>query len=98
MCHMEHIEPTSAQLGAELKLILKDVDMTQEELAIYAGIPRNTLNRKINGGVFIFDELTRIARVLKTPLSEIIARAEKAISDAPADSDNTIPALAGDAQ
>ncbi|BAQ31606.1 helix-turn-helix domain-containing protein [Bifidobacterium scardovii] len=49
--------------------------MTQEELAIYAGIPRNALNRKINGGVFIFDELTRIARVLKTPLSEIIARA-----------------------
>lgn len=85
MCHMEHTEPTSAQLGAELKLILKDVDMTQDELSTYSGIPRNTLNRKINGGVFGFDELTRISHVLKMPLSKIIARAEKPI---------TTPALA----
>lgn len=80
MCHMEHTEPTSAQLGTELKLILKDADMTQDELATYSGIPRNTLNRKINGGVFGFDELTRISRVLEMPLSEIIAKAERSIA------------------
>lgn len=86
MCHMEHIEPTSAQFGSELKKILAEEGLTQEYLSTYVGIPRNSLNRKINGGAFSFDELTRIARVVKKPLSEIIARAEKSIKS---------PALAG---
>ncbi|TPF96836.1 DNA-binding protein [Bifidobacterium sp. UTCIF-39] len=73
---MEHNEPTSAQLGAALKQILCSNNMTQEDLATFAGIPRNTLNRKINGGVFTFDELTRVAHVVKMPLSKIIALAE----------------------
>lgn len=46
-------------------------------LADRAEIPRNTLNRKINVGVFNFDELRRIAGVTHRPLSSIIAMAEK---------------------
>ncbi|WP_236023761.1 helix-turn-helix domain-containing protein [Bifidobacterium miconis] len=76
---MEHIEPTSAQLGAALKDILSEIGMTQDDLGTYCGIPRNSLNRKINGGVFSFDELTRIAHVVKMPLSKIIEKAESSI-------------------
>ena len=49
----------------------------------------NTLNRKINVGVFNFDELRRIAGVTHRPLSSIIAMAEKLDT-----AENTIPALA----
>ena len=80
MSHMELIEPSSAQLGIALKQVLKDVDMTQDDLANQTGIPRNTLNRKINGGVFKFDELTQISRAVKRPLSKIIAIAESRAS------------------
>lgn len=83
---MEHIEPTSAQLGSSLKEILSETGLTQNEIGTRCGIPRNSLNRKINGGVFSFDELTRIAHTLKMPLSKIIARAEESV--------NAIPALA----
>lgn len=58
-------------------------------LADRAEIPRNTLNRKINVGVFNFDELRRIASVTHRPLSSIIAMAEKLDT-----AENTIPALA----
>lgn len=58
-------------------------------LADRAEIPRNTLNRKINVGVFNFDELRRIAGVTHRPLSSIIAMAEKLDT-----AENTIPALA----
>lgn len=54
--------------------------MTQEELATFSGIPRNSLNRKINGGVFSFEELTRMARALKRPLSGIISLAEQMVN------------------
>lgn len=76
MCHMEHIEPTSAQLGIALKEILSEIEMTQEDLSTHCGIPRNSLNRKLTGGVFSFEELTRIAHAVRMPLSEILARAE----------------------
>ena len=51
--------------------------MTQTALADESGIPRNTLNRKINVGIFNFDELRRIARAVRRPLSSIIASAER---------------------
>ncbi|EGL14237.1 conserved domain protein [Gardnerella vaginalis 315-A] len=69
--------PTSSQLGLALKNVLTKANITQDTLAIKAGIPRNTLNRKINGGVFRFDELTRISKVCKMPLSKILEQAEK---------------------
>ncbi|WP_422118752.1 helix-turn-helix domain-containing protein [Gardnerella sp. DNF00476] len=69
--------PTSSQLGLALKNVLTKANITQDTLATKAGIPRNTLNRKINGGVFRFDELTRISKVCKMPLSKILEQAEK---------------------
>lgn len=77
MFHMELMVPTSSQLGLALKNVLTKANITQDTLAIKAGIPRNTLNRKINGGVFRFDELTRISKVCKMPLSKILEQAEK---------------------
>lgn len=77
MFHMELIVPTSSQLGLALKNVLTKANITQDTLATKAGIPRNTLNRKINGGVFRFDELTRISKVCKMPLSKILEQAEK---------------------
>jgi transcriptional regulator with XRE-family HTH domain len=60
-----------------MKRLLHDGNISQNQLAILTGIPRNTLNRKINGGVFDFDELTKVASVLKKKLSSIIALAER---------------------
>ncbi|KOA44632.1 hypothetical protein BBM0121_03550 [Bifidobacterium breve MCC 0121] len=51
--------------------------MTQIALADRSGIPRNTLNRKINVGIFNFDELRRIACAVNRPLSSIVASAER---------------------
>lgn len=63
--------------------------MTQIALADRSGIPRNTLNRKINVGIFNFDELRRIACAVNRPLSSIAASAERLDS-----AEDAIPALA----
>lgn len=63
--------------------------MTQIALADRSGIPRNTLNRKINVGIFNFDELRRIACAVNRPLSSIVASAERLDS-----AEDAIPALA----
>lgn len=63
--------------------------MTQIALADRSGIPRNTLNRKINVGIFNFDELRRIACAVNRPLSSIVASAERLDS-----AEDATPALA----
>jgi predicted transcriptional regulator len=74
---MEHNQLSSVALGSVIKQILKEESLSQNQLAISSGIPRNTLNRKINGGIFDFNELTRISQVVKKKLSTIIALAEE---------------------
>ncbi|MBW3077728.1 helix-turn-helix domain-containing protein [Bifidobacterium simiiventris] len=64
-------------LGIAIKQVLAEVGMTQIALADRSGIPRNTLNRKINVGIFNFDELRRIACAVNRPLSSIVASAER---------------------
>ncbi|MDU3738472.1 helix-turn-helix transcriptional regulator [Bifidobacterium longum] len=76
-------------LGVAIKQVLAEVDMTQIALADRSGIPRNTLNRKINVGIFNFDELRRIACAVNRPLSSIVASAERLDS-----AEDAIPALA----
>lgn len=63
---------TSRQLGDVVKESIKDAGLTQEQ----AGIPRNSLNRKIQGGTFNFDELVRISQATGRKLSSIISDAE----------------------
>lgn len=67
---------TSQQLGEAVKATFKKAGLTQEEAGIKTGIPRNSLNRKLNGGTFNFDELVRISQVTGRKLSEIISDAE----------------------
>lgn len=61
MSHMKQKLLEQKHLGVAIKQVLAEVDMTQIALADRSGIPRNTLNRKINVGIFNFDELRRIA-------------------------------------
>ena len=89
MSHMKQYLLENRHLGIAIKQVLNESGMTQVMLADRAEIPRNTLNRKINVGVFNFDELCRIACVTHRPLSSIIAMAEKLDT-----AENTIPALA----
>jgi predicted transcriptional regulator len=77
LSYMEHNQLSSVALGSVIKQILKEESLSQNQLAISSGIPRNTLNRKINGGIFDFNELTRISQVVKKKLSTIIALAEE---------------------
>ena len=70
---MKQIENvTSRQIGDVLKSTIKHAGLTQDEVGIKAGIPRNSLNRKLNGGTFNFDELARISQVTGRKLSDII--------------------------
>lgn len=73
---LRHVSLTSLQLGEVLKRTIKQAALTQEEAATLTGIPRNTLNRKMHGGTFNFDELTRISQVTGVRLSSIIAETE----------------------
>lgn len=74
---MKQIENvTSQQIGDVLKSTIKHAGLTQDEVGIKAGIPRNSLNRKLNGGTFNFDELARISQVAGRKLSDIIKDAE----------------------
>lgn len=64
------------QIGEAVKTAIKQAGLTQEEAGIKAGIPRNSLNRKINGGTFNMRELTRLSQVTGRRLSQIIRDAE----------------------
>ena len=77
----QSLEITPNQLGKSVKSAIKKAGLTQEEAGIKTGIPRNSLNRKLNGGTFNFDELVRISQVTGRKLSEIIKDAE-ALADA----------------
>ncbi|MBF9694082.1 helix-turn-helix domain-containing protein [Bifidobacterium dentium] len=59
-----------------MKSSFKHAGLTQDEVSIKTGIPRNSLNRKLNGGTFTFDELVRISQVVNRKLSGIISDAE----------------------
>ena len=86
---MKQIENvTSRQIGDVLKSTIKHAGLTQDEVGIKAGIPRNSLNRKLNGGTFNFDELARISQVTGRKLSDIIKDAE-ALADATANNANS---------
>lgn len=83
MSHMQynisHMGPNklnSQYLGKAMKSAIKQAGFTQDEAGIKAGIPRNSLNRKLNGGTFNFDELVRISQVTGRKLSDIIKDAE----------------------
>ncbi|WP_406788669.1 helix-turn-helix domain-containing protein [Bifidobacterium longum] len=89
MSHMKQKLLEQKHLGVAIKQVLAEVDMTQIALADRSGIPRNTLNRKINVGIFNFDELRRIACAVNRPLSSIVASAERLDS-----AEDAIPALA----
>lgn len=89
MSHMKQKLLEQKHLGVAIKQVLAEVDMTQIALADRSGIPRNTLNRKINVGIFNFDELRRIACAVNRPLSSIVASAERLDS-----AEGAIPALA----
>lgn len=80
---MKQIENvTSRQIGDVLKSTIKHAGLTQDEVGIKAGIPRNSLNRKLNGGTFNFDELARISQVTGRKLSDIIKDAERSPTEA----------------
>ena len=79
--HMGTNKLNSQYLGKAMKSAIKQAGFTQDEAGIKAGIPRNSLNRKLNGGTFNFDELVRISQVTGRKLSDIIKNAE-ALADA----------------
>lgn len=80
MFHMRHKQTDFKQLGTVIAHTCKELKITQNDLSLQSGIPRNSLNRKIHGGGFTFDELIRIATVLDIPLSKLIQQAEQAES------------------
>lgn len=64
-------------MGSSIRHFLETAGMSQTKLSNMTGIPRNSLNRKLNGGVFDYEELDKIAHALNVPLSIIVAKAEE---------------------
>lgn len=73
---MEHIYPSSRDLGRVVDSAIHAAGMSQREVAIKAGISANTLNRRINGQPFKWPELVEVARVIGRTASSLIADAE----------------------
>jgi predicted transcriptional regulator len=74
--HVEQKEPASQQLGNVLKRFFEAERLTQTDVSVKAGIPRNSLNRKLSGGVFSYDELTCVCAVAKKKGLEVLAAAD----------------------
>ena len=75
---MEHTDAAS-QMGRTVEASMERVGLSQRSLAESTGIPLATLNRSINGHrSFKYDELARIAIVLKVRPSDLVAAAEVA--------------------
>lgn len=74
---MDYEKISSKDFGAVLKGAFREHNLSQRDISLETGIPLNSLNRKLNGGVFDLEELMRIASTLGTPLSELISRAER---------------------
>lgn len=75
---MKTKQATSTTLGITLKAHFKKHQLTQADVSLKTGIPTNSLNRKLNGGVFDFEELVKISDALHEPLAEIMRDAESA--------------------
>jgi transcriptional regulator with XRE-family HTH domain len=67
----------SKTLGDVLKHYIAQSGKTQSQLSVETGIPRNSLNRKLNGGVFSYPELILMASALGKHLSEIFKNVEQ---------------------
>ena len=77
LSHMERYVTASERMGHAIRHFLEAAGMSQTKLSNMTGIPRNSLNRKLNGGVFDYEELDKIAHALNVPLSIIVAKAEE---------------------
>jgi hypothetical protein len=74
--HMEQYEPTSQTLGKAIKQAYKAVGKTQNDVILETGISRTSFFRKINGGVFGYEELVKVAKACEVKLSELMELAE----------------------
>lgn len=73
-------DPLLRAIGNELMAWRKQRGMTQEELALAAGMSKRTLSRYENGEVRELAPTVEIARILEVDLSFIVSRAESAVA------------------
>lgn len=59
-----------------MKNLFKWRGVNQDEVSLETGIPITSLSRKLNSGVFRYEEMCPIASILKVQLSTIITLAE----------------------
>lgn len=74
--HMSSKQATSKELGEAMKSLFKWRGVNQDEVSFETGIPITSLSRKLNRGVFRYEEMCSIASILKVQLSTIITLAE----------------------
>lgn len=70
-------EDFTRQVAAEVRAEMGRADLTQERLALKAGMSQSTLSRCLDDGkrAFDTDELVRVAAVLDTTVLEIVTAA-----------------------
>lgn len=77
MVYMEQITyPGNTTIGRVVDRAIKATGLSQSQVAIKVGISPNTLNRRINGQPFRWDELRGVAEVVGRTASSLIAEAE----------------------
>ncbi|NMM98081.1 DNA-binding protein [Bifidobacterium sp. DSM 109959] len=59
-----------------MKRLFKKQGLSQDEVSLETGIPITSLSRKLNSGIFKYEEMCSIANLLKMPLSRLIELAE----------------------
>jgi len=75
MVHMEHRDPTAAEVAAVIRGAIARTGITQRELADRALVPLTTLNRRLNGDEFTYPELRSIAQALGTTATDLLCEA-----------------------
>jgi predicted transcriptional regulator len=70
---MEQITPTAERVSARIAEQIKESGVTVVWLCNKTGIPRSTLNRRLDGhAAFNLNEVDRIAEALRVPASTLI--------------------------
>lgn len=73
---MEHIYPSSHDLGVVVASAIKASGKSHREVALRAGLSTTTLGRRLGGSPFRWQELSAVAQAIGRSPSSLIADAE----------------------
>jgi transcriptional regulator with XRE-family HTH domain len=81
---MARLDPHAVAIGTAVRAAITEAGYSVVSFAKVAGIPKNTMSRRVTGLVPInYPELVQISELTGVSLSELVARAERISTRAP---------------